>query len=78
MINLDVYFNHDDSLDGQALLEGNLITGDVKLLLKGSLFVHETKHFIDKATKLLKQRYDVVNVNVHWDSIKIDIEKEGN
>ncbi len=77
MINLDVYFNDDVSMDGQALLEENLITGHVVLQLKQKLFLHETKHFINKATELLKKRYDMVNVNVHWNSID-NMEKEGN
>ncbi len=68
MINLDVYFNDDISMDGQAILEENLITNECRLYLKTKLFISETRAFIDKATNLLKQRFDVVNVNIHWES----------
>lgn len=70
MITLEVYFNDNESFDGQALLEENLITNQCKLLLKPTLFVSETKSFIDKATELLKQRYENVEVEIHWNSLK--------
>lgn len=77
MIQLDVYFNDDINLDGQALLEENLITGQVVLRLKEKLFISEIRYFIDKATELLKKRYDVVNVDIHWDSIKSNVTNGG-
>lgn len=70
MITLDVYFNDNDSFDAQALLEEKLITNQYKLLLKSTLFVSETKCFIDKATKLLKQRYENAEVEIHWNSLE--------
>lgn len=69
MIVLDVYFNNNFDFDGQALLEENLITNKCKLLLKSTLFISETKCFIDKATELLKQRYENVKVDIHWQSL---------
>ncbi len=73
MIDLHVYFNDDSSFDGQALIIENLLTDRIKLHLKNNLFIDETEKFINKATEILKRRYDIVNVIVHWDSIK----KEG-
>ena len=73
MIDLHVYFNDDSSFDGQALIIENLLTDKIKLHLKNNLFIDETEKFINKATEILKRRYDIVNVIVHWDSIK----KEG-
>mgnify|MGYP004532517293 FL=1 len=73
MVDLEVYFNSDESFDGQALMIENLLTDRITLHLKNNLFLSETNHFINKATDILKRRYDIVNVNVHWGSIK----KEG-
>ncbi len=73
MIDLQVYFNDDSSFDGQALMIENLLTDRITLHLKNNLFIDETEKFINKATEILKRRYDIVNVIVHWDSIK----KEG-
>ena len=73
MIDLHVYFNDDSSFDGQALIIENLLTDRITLHLKNNLFIDETEKFINKATEILKRRYDIVNVIVHWDSIK----KEG-
>lgn len=73
MIDLHVYFNDDSSFDGRALIIENLLTDRIKLHLKNNLFIDETEKFINKATEILKRRYDIVNVIVHWDSIK----KEG-
>lgn len=73
MMDLHVYFNDDISFDGQALMIENLFTNRITLHLKNNLFIDETEKFINKATEILKRRYDIVNVIVHWDSIK----KEG-
>lgn len=74
---LDVYFNNDCSMDGQAILEENLITNECKLLLKTTLFISETRTFINKAVEILKKRYDLINVVIHWDSAdKKDVSEE--
>lgn len=67
MITLDVYFDNSD-LDGQAMLIENLITNKVELLLKTTLYLGEVKAFIDKATNMLNNRYEKVNVNIHWNT----------
>lgn len=74
IMKLDVYFNNDDLIDGQGVLEENLITGDCKLLLKTTLYISETRKFIDKAVEILKKRYDLVNVVIHWDSADVSEE----
>lgn len=69
MVNLDVYFNHDDNFDGQAILDENLITGSCNLELKSTLYIGEIKAFINKASAILKKkRYNQVKVTIHWDS----------
>lgn len=73
MVELHVYFNKDASFDGQALLITNLMTGKVTLHLKEDLFLKEVNKYIDQAVGILKRSFDIVNVNVHWDSVK----KEG-
>lgn len=77
-IKLDVYFDNGYEYDSQAMLVESLTTGEVKLILKYNLFINETRYFIDKATELLNKRYKEVNVDIHWDSLKINKEKEGN
>lgn len=76
-IKLDVYFDNGYEYDSQAMLVESLTTGEVKLILKYNLFINETRYFIDKATELLNKRYKEVNVDIHWDSLKINKEKEG-
>ena len=76
-IKLDVYFDNGYEYDSQAMLVESLTTGEVKLILKYNLFINETRYFIDKATELLNKRYKEVNVDIHWDSLKINNEKEG-
>lgn len=73
MIELNVYFNNDSEFNGQALLINNLMTGKVTLHLKEELFLKEVNKYIDQAVGILKRSFDIVNVNVHWDSVK----KEG-
>ena len=66
MIVLDVYFNNNLDLDGQALLEENLITNTYKLHLKNTLFAHEVQHFINRAVEILKPTYGDVKTEIHW------------
>lgn len=73
MIELNVYFNNDSEFNGQALLINNLMTGKVVLHLKENIFLKEVNKYIDQAVGILKRNFDIVNVNIHWDSVK----KEG-
>lgn len=77
MITLDVYFNEYDPnyTNGTAVLYENLITNKVQLVLNNHLVLGEIKHLINKATNILKKRYDEVNVKVHWETAKKESEK---
>ena len=74
---LNVYFiDHQNNWDGSAVLRENLITDECILEIDSGVFIDETRKFIDKATQILKKRYENVTVKMHWDIIGKDDKNE--
>jgi len=70
MIALDVFFREYNAnyTDGTAILYENLITNKVKLILNNHLVINEIQTLVDRAVSILKTRYNVINVNIHWNT----------